>query len=119
MDRIELKGMEFYGYHGCLPWEREKGQPFLVDVGMRLSLEAAGRSDDLKDTVDYGAVFDEARAIVEGKPRMLIESVAEGIAEAVLRKYAGVVSVCVSVHKPKAPLSGTFRDVSVTIERNR
>ena len=32
MDKIEIKAMEFYGYHGCLPEERQKGQSFFVDA---------------------------------------------------------------------------------------
>ena len=39
MDKIELTGMEFIGYHGCLPEERLSGQPFIVDAVMYLSLQ--------------------------------------------------------------------------------
>jgi len=119
MDRIELKGMEFYGYHGCYPKEREEGQPFLVDVSLQVSLEKAGKSDDLGETVDYGAVFRDVGDIVEGEPRKLIEAVAEDIAGRVLRGYPLVEAVCVTVHKPNAPLPGKFRDASVTVERKR
>ena len=119
MDRIELKGMEFYGYHGCYPMEREQGQPFFVDVSLQVPLKRAGTSDDLRETVDYGAVFDDVRGIVEGEPRKLIEAVAEAIADKVLRGYPLVESVSVTVHKPDAPLSGKFRDAAVTIERKR
>ena len=43
MDRIVLTGMEFIGYHGCLPEERQTGQPFIVDTMMYLSLQEAGK----------------------------------------------------------------------------
>jgi len=119
MDRIELKGMEFYGYHGCCPEEREQGQPFFVDLVMELPLRKAGRSDRLEDTVNYAAVFDEVRDIVEGAPKNLIESLAESIAERILGEHSLVEAVCVTVHKPKAPLSGSFRDAAVTVERKR
>ena len=119
MDRIEIKGMEFYGFHGCCPEERKQGQPFFVDVVMELSLEKAGRSDDLGDTVNYARVFDGVRAIVEGPPRNLIEFLAESVAEGILGEHPAVELVRVTVHKPKAPLSGSFRDVAVTVERGR
>ncbi len=119
MDRIELKGMEFYGYHGCCPEEREQGQPFFVDVDMELSLKKAGLSDDLGDTVDYSEVFHAAKAVVEGPPRNLIESLAESVAERILREHPAVESLRVTVHKPKAPLAGPFRDAAVTVERKR
>ncbi|MCR5403911.1 MAG: dihydroneopterin aldolase, partial [Butyrivibrio sp.] len=77
MDRINLTGMEFYGYHGCLPEEREKGQRFYVDVEMFMDLSPAGKSDDLNDTVNYAEVFEYIRQVVEGPSKQLIESVAE------------------------------------------
>jgi len=52
-DRILLEGMIFHGRHGTLPAERELGQPFVVDIELRLDLQAAGLSDDLTQTVDY------------------------------------------------------------------
>ena len=90
-----------------------------MDVFLRLSLERAGKSDALEDTVDYAAVFRDVRAVVEGKPGNLIESLAERIAEGLLEGYPPVDSLRVTVHKPGAPLGGKFRDAAVTIERQR
>lgn len=119
MDRIELNGMEFYGYHGCLPEEREQGQPFFVDVILETELRRAGRTDALEDTINYAEVFEEIRRIVEGKPMNLIEALAERIAETVLGKYAAIERIHVAVHKPFAPISGKFREMTVRIERAR
>ena len=65
-DKILLEGMIFYGRHGTLPAERELGQPFIIDLELRLNLQAAGLSDDLRQTVDYSEVHRQARKIVEG-----------------------------------------------------
>ena len=46
------------GVHGVLPEEQVRPQPFEVDVELLVDLRAAGASDDLADTVDYGAVSD-------------------------------------------------------------
>ena len=119
MDKIELFGMEFYGYHGCLSEEREKGQPFLVDTLLFLDLSKAGKTDSVGDTADYSRVFGTVRKIVEGEPKNLIEAVAEEIAASVLKEYSSVVRISVTVHKPYAPIPGKFKDVSVTIERER
>lgn len=119
MDRIVLDHMEFYGYHGCLPEERRKGQTFFVDAAMYLDLRAVGEKDDLEQTVNYADVFAKIRAIVEGEPVNLIETVAERIAAMVLREYPVVMRVDVTVHKPSAPIPGPFRDVSVGITRER
>lgn len=118
-DRIDLAGMRFYGYHGCLPEERREGQDFYVDATLFLSLAAAGRTDALGQTVNYAEVYALARAVVEGEPVKLIETVAERIADGILTRYARVDAVHVTVHKPSAPLGGPFRDASVSIVRKR
>ncbi len=118
MDRIELSGMEFFGYHGCFDEERRQGQNFVADVVLHLSTQAAGRTDDLTKSVDYAAVFEDVRAVVEGEPKNLIEAVAEKVAARLLARYP-IERVEVAVHKPAAPLAGTFRDVCVRIERSR
>lgn len=119
MDKIELTGMEFIGYHGCLPEERLSGQPFIVDAVMYLSLQEAGKSDDLGKTVNYAEVFEKVREIVEGEPLNLIEAVAERIAAAVLSDFPLVENVEITLHKPEAPIKGLFKDAAVTVERSR
>ncbi len=119
MDRITLTGMEFYGYHGCLPEEREKGQFFFVDAELFLDLEKAGKSDDLEDTVNYARVFECIRQLAEGEPKQLIEALAESMAQKVLEEFPPVQKLRLTVHKPQAPIPGRFRDAAVTVERAR
>jgi 7,8-dihydroneopterin aldolase/epimerase/oxygenase len=119
-DRILLEGMVFHGRHGTLPAERELGQPFIVDVELRLSLRPAGLSDDLAQTVDYGAVHRRAREIVEGEPLNLTETVAERIAATIMEDHPPVEAVRVKVAKPHVRLDDTIlRDSAVEILRHR
>jgi 7,8-dihydroneopterin aldolase/epimerase/oxygenase len=104
-DAIFLEGLQFYGYHGVAAEERALGQRFAVDVELALDLRAAGRGDDLGASVDYGAVHERVRAVVEGPPRRLIEAVAEAIADALLAAFP-VEAVVVTVRKPAAPIPG-------------
>jgi 7,8-dihydroneopterin aldolase/epimerase/oxygenase len=106
-DRIFLEGMQFFGYHGTLAPENELGQRFVVDIDMSIDLRAAGEADDLKQTLDYSEVYEQARAIVEGPPLRLIEAVAERIAAAVLAQHARVDAIRVKVAKPQVRLGGT------------
>lgn len=52
MDQIRLTGIRATGKHGVLDFEHERAQTFVVDATLFLDLAAAGRSDDLNDTVD-------------------------------------------------------------------
>jgi dihydroneopterin aldolase len=95
-------------------------QPFDVDVVLELGLAAAGRTDELSRTVDYGDVFRRARAVVEQGPHVaLIEALAERIAADLLAAHPAVDAVTVRVRKPRAPLPGTFGWAGVEIRRER
>ncbi|MCD2194033.1 dihydroneopterin aldolase [Actinomycetospora endophytica] len=117
-DRIELRGLRVRGHHGVFDHERRDGQDFVLDLVLWTDLTAAGASDDLADTVDYGALAEAAAAVVEGPPRSLIEAVAADVAAAVLSDPR-VAGVEVELHKPQAPIARPFDDVAVRITRSR
>ncbi|HEY8635380.1 MAG TPA: dihydroneopterin aldolase [Candidatus Dormibacteraeota bacterium] len=117
MDRIELEGMAFSGRHGVRPAEREQPQEFKVDVKLDADVGAAGRSDNVGDTVDYRLVYAIAKEVIEGESAQLIETLAEKIADRVL-SLEKVVGVSVRVTKrPESmrPIDGA----SVKIKRTR
>ena len=118
VDRIELLGLRAAGHHGVFDHERRDGQEFVVDIVLGVDTRAAAASDDLADTVDYGAVATEVTAIIEGEPLNLIEALAGRIADALLQQRL-VQAVEVRVHKPHAPITVAFHDVIVTVVRTR
>ena len=115
-DRIELRGLRVRGHHGVFEHERRDGQDFVVDLIVWLDLRAAAASDDLADTVDYGALAARAAAIVGGEPCDLVEAVAGRIADDVLSN-GRVRAVEVTLHKPQAPIPLEFADVAVVVHR--
>ncbi|MGH3614512.1 MAG: dihydroneopterin aldolase [Pseudonocardia sp.] len=117
-DRIELRGLRVRGRHGVYAEERRDGQDFVVDVVASLDLRAAAASDDLADTLDYGALAVRVAAIVGGAPCDLIETVAGRVADDVLSD-GRVLVVEVTVHKPQAPIPLAFADVAVVLRRWR
>ncbi|ANY24894.1 dihydroneopterin aldolase [Gordonia terrae] len=117
-DRIELRGLKVRGNHGVFDHERADGQDFFIDVVLWLDLQAAGESDDLADTVDYGALAQQVADIVGGEPRNLIEKVGAEVADSIMTDER--ISACeVTVHKPSAPIPLTFDDVAVVTRRSR
>jgi len=117
-DKLILEGMQFYGYHGALPEERQLGQRFLVDLEMFCDLQSPGISDMLEEAVDYAGVFELVKGIVEKERYRLIEALAERIASAVLENFP-VEGVLVRVKKPEAPLPGILSYAGVEIRRGR
>lgn len=117
-DRISVLGLEVFAHHGVFDFEREHGQRFVVDVSVDLDVGAAAAGDELSATVNYGDLAEAVVAAVAHNPVDLIETVAERVAQVAL-SFPAVLSTEVTIHKPSAPLSVTFSDVSVTIVRSR
>jgi dihydroneopterin aldolase len=116
VDRVALRGLKARGHHGVFPKEREEGQTFVVDLVLGLDTAPAAASDDLTKTVHYGVVAEEVVDVVRGEPVDLIETLAQRIADQVL-KHDLVEEVEVTVHKPDAPIPLAFSDVAVTVRR--
>jgi dihydroneopterin aldolase len=116
-DVIRISGIEAKGFHGVLEKERRRGQKFLVDVELYLPLK--NLNDQLNKTVNYAEVAQVVKNQITGEPLMLIETLAEGIAREILKKFKKIKRVKVVVHKPNAPIPLKFKDVSVEIERSR
>lgn len=117
-DRIELIGLQVWGWHGVFEHERRDGQPFVVDLVLELDTRPAAADDALAATVDYGALAEEVAAVVAGEAVDLIETLAERLAAVVL-SHDPVDAVEVTVHKPAAPVPVPFADVRVRIRRDR
>ncbi|WP_022868573.1 2-amino-4-hydroxy-6-hydroxymethyldihydropteridine diphosphokinase [Schaalia vaccimaxillae] len=116
LDVITLRGLTADGVHGVLREEQTSKQPFCVDVSMWLDASLAAATDDINDTVSYAQVADEVVEILTGRSVRLIETLAHTIADR-LMEHRHTVGVEVTVHKPKAPISQVFADVSVTVRR--
>ena len=117
-DRIELRGLRVSGHHGALPGEQDRAQPFEVDLDIEADLAAAGASDDLTATVDYGELARRAAAVVTGERWQLLERIATRVAEEVLAADARVGAVTVAVRKLRPPVPD-LGSAGVRISRRR
>ena len=118
-DHIYLSNMSFECRVGAGDDERSEPQTVEIDVDLSLDLRAAGETDDLDRTVDYGAVFELCRSVAEDAEHRLLEGLAERVARRVLAAHAAVETVAVSVRKPGAPIDGVLDHAGVRIERSR
>lgn len=118
-DVIRLTGLQLSARIGVLDQEKTADQPLAVDAELRLDLSEAGRSDALEHTVSYADIADLIESVVTGQHFHLIEALAETLTHAVIRSDSRIEAAAITVHKPQAPLTQTFDDVSVTVHRSR
>lgn len=117
MDRIIIKDLEAFGYHGVFEEEAFLGQKFIVSVSLYLDTRKAGKTDDLGASLDYGEVCQVIKKHVENERYRLIERLAEEIAQQLLLTFSMLHSVEVTVKKPWAPVKVSMDTVAVSIHR--
>jgi len=117
-DVIELRGLRAAGICGALPEEQERAQPLEVDLDVVADLSAAGRSDALADTIDYGALAAAIEGVLTTERFVLLERLAARLVEVVLAD-ARVVEVTVAVRKLRPPVPQLLDTSGVRITRGR
>ena len=105
MDTIFVERLVVSGNHGVSDRERATPQKFHIDILAEADTVAAGKTDDISDTVNYKDFVDIAKRVVEGPSMHLIETMAQKIADEIL-KDKRVKSVSVAVRKPRILPSG-------------
>ena len=117
MDAIFVRQLRLQAWIGL--YRHEKIAPQTIEIDLEIALPAdcaAFKTGRVADTIDYGVVVEHIRAILAKERFGLVESLAERIAESVLREFK----------TPRVKLSiaklGVLRDarqVGVSIERSR
>lgn len=112
---IELSGMKFHAFHGCLPSEKEDGGDYLVDFRGSLDISAAERSDSLADTLDYSRIYSIVAAEMAA-PSELLEHVAGRIRDAVEAAFPALEWFEVSVSKLNPPVGGPAAAATIKVK---
>lgn len=118
-DAIELRGLRLRAVVGVLPHERTVAQPLELDLDVVVDVAAAGASDDLADTVDYGRLCALAESVVAGGRFQLLEALAEHVAAAVLAADDRIRAATVAVRKLEPPVPQPLASSGVRITRER
>ena len=119
MDKISIKGLKLFAYHGVNPEEKENGQNFVIDLDYYVNIARACQMDTLDDSVSYAKVVKTIRRVFTAEKYDLIERAAQVIADAVLDEFDDIFKVEVTLKKPEAPISAEFDYVAVSIMRER
>ncbi|MDO8552570.1 MAG: dihydroneopterin aldolase [bacterium] len=105
MGRIFIEKLVVKGKHGVSDRERATAQEFHIDISVEADTETASKTDEIGDTVNYKDFVEVARNIVEGESLHLVETIAQRIADGII-KDSKIKTVSVTVRKPQALASG-------------
>ena len=119
MDKISIKGLRLFAYHGVNPEEKENGQTFVIDMDYDVNIARACQMDSIDDTVSYARVVKVIRKAFCENKYDLIEKAAQVVADAVLEEFPDIFKVDITLKKPEAPIKADFDYVAVTISRER
>lgn len=119
MDKILIRGLKLFAYHGVNDEEKVNGQNFIFDIDLYVNITKACYSDDVFDTVSYAKVIKTVTRAFTEKKYDLLEKAAQITADAILEEYPDVFRVDITLKKPEAPMKADFDYVAVQISRER
>jgi dihydroneopterin aldolase len=117
--QIFIEALDLYAYHGHFAEEGRLGQRFSMDLVLDCDLRASSVSDDLEDTVDYGAVVALVSKAFSARRFRLLEAAARALADAILEAYPKVTRVGVTLRKPAPPIPGRMESVGIRLDFTR
>lgn len=119
MDKMYIRDLELFGFHGVFEEEKNLGQKFIISLELDLNLKLAGKSEDLTKSVHYGELCELVEREFNRKKCDLIETVTLNVADCILREYRIIEGVKVFLKKPWAPIKRHLDTVEIMIERKR
>ena len=118
MDTLRISAIRAWGYTGYFDAEQELGQWFEVDLEITLDLSRTGEDDELAHTLNYAAVIERVKALVQSSRFRTIERLNSRLCEAVLA-FPEVREVRCSLTKVAAPIAGFDGRVTIEMVRRR
>ncbi|MDT4761782.1 dihydroneopterin aldolase [Sphaerochaeta sp. PS] len=116
MDQVCIRNLVARGIIGINDWEREKPQEIMINVVLFADLHAAGKSDNIQDSVNYRTIAKKLLLHAESAHRFTVEALAADLARLCLDD-PGVHKVRIQLEKPGAVRFSS--SVGVEIERTR
>lgn len=118
-DRIILRDLGFYGFHGLLAEEEKLGQRFFVDLECGVDLTAPGETDAIGHTVSYADIYDVVKSTFETKRTKLIEALGQNIVTALFERFGDINWIIIRIRKPEAPIAMVRGEAAIELHRVR
>jgi dihydroneopterin aldolase len=118
-DRIILKDLGFYGYHGVFAEEATLGQRFFIDLELGVDLSVPAATDRLSTGISYADIYDAVKSAFEGRRMKLLEAVAQNIVDEIFSQFQSVEWVIIRLRKPEAPIAMVRGEAAIELHRQR
>lgn len=119
MDKILIRNLKIFAYHGVNPEEKVHGQNFILDIDAFVDISVPCKTDNVDDTVSYAEIIEETVRIFTSRKYDLVERAAERVSEGLFERFEKIQALRILLKKPDAPIDADFEYVGVEIERNR
>ena len=119
MDKILVRNLKIFAYHGVNPEEKVDGQNFVLDIDAFVDISKPCVSDNVDDTVSYAKIIKKATAVFTSQKDDLLERAAERVAAELFESFDKIQALRILLKKPEAPIKADFEYVGVEINRKR
>lgn len=119
MDKIIIKDLKLFAYHGVNEEEKINGQNFVLDITVWVDLTKPCESDNVDDTVSYAKIIKKVREVFIAEKYDLLEKAARVVSTAIFENFEKVQECVILLKKPEAPIKADFSYVAVEIRRKR
>lgn len=119
MDKILIRNLKIFAYHGVLEEEKKNGQYFVFDIDASVDITKPCESDNVEDTVNYALMVEHITRTFTAQKDDLIERAAQRVAKELFASFEKISELRILLRKPDAPIEADFDWVGVEIHRKR
>ena len=119
MDKILIRNLKIYAYHGVLDEEKANGQYFIFDIDASVDISLPCVTDNVEDTVNYALMVECVTEIFTSQKDDLVERAAQRVADGLFAQFEKISALRILLKKPSAPIDADFDWVGVEIHRKR
>lgn len=119
MNKLIIKGLEVFAYHGVHDFEKNQGQVFIIDIVLDIPYLPGFKTDNINDVINYSQVIKVIKSTFQNQKYNLIEKTAYMVSEALFKEFDKINSTDITIKKPNAPIKDKVEYVAFRVLQKR
>ena len=119
VNKLIIKDLKIYAYHGDLPEEKVLGQFFLLDFVFYLNDFEYEMEEKIENTVNYVELIRCVKKEFTGRKFNLIETAANYLCDCILEEFPKISKIELTLKKTSPPVDAFFSYVGVEVTKSR